>query len=74
MQSWASINGALSRWGANLNRCFSPSDEEIAEARKIVDAFAAHPDAGTLGIDGKMYDIPHLKAALKTLAAAGEPA
>jgi citrate lyase subunit beta/citryl-CoA lyase len=54
-----------------INRCFSPSAEEIAEARKIVDAFAAYPDAGTLGIDGKMYDIPHLKAARKTLAAAG---
>ena len=57
-----------------INRCFSPSAEQIAEARKIVDAFAAQPDAGTLGIDGKMYDIPHLKAAHKTLAAAGESA
>lgn len=56
-----------------INRCFSPSEDEITEARKIVDAFAAQPDAGTLGIDGKMYDIPHLKAAQKTLAAAGEP-
>ncbi len=54
-----------------INRCFSPSDAEIAEARKVIDAFAANPDAGTLGIDGKMYDIPHLKAARKTLAAAG---
>ncbi|WP_439620186.1 HpcH/HpaI aldolase/citrate lyase family protein [Hyphomonas sp.] len=54
-----------------INRCFSPSAEEIAEARKIVRAFADNPDAGTLGIDGKMYDIPHLKAAQKTLAAAG---
>lgn len=54
-----------------INRCFSPSAEEIAEAQKIVDAFAANPDAGTLGIDGKMYDIPHLKAARKTLATAG---
>ena len=59
---------------ATINRCFTPSDEEIAEARKIADAFAANPDAGTLGIDGKMYDIPHLKAAHKTLAAAGEEA
>lgn len=55
-----------------INRCYSPSEEEIAEARKIVAAFAASPDAGTLGIDGKMYDIPHLKAAHKTLAAAGD--
>ena len=54
-----------------INRCFSPSDEEMAEARAIVAAFAAQPTAGTLGIDGKMYDIPHLKAARRTLAAAG---
>lgn len=59
---------------ATINRCFSPSDEELAEARKIVAAFAAEPDAGTLGIDGKMYDIPHLKAAHRTLAAAGDTA
>lgn len=55
-----------------INRCFTPSEDEVAEARRIVAAFAANPDAGTLGIDGKMYDIPHLKAAQKTLAAAGE--
>jgi citrate lyase subunit beta/citryl-CoA lyase len=59
---------------ATINRCFSPSEEEIAHAQRIVDAFAAQPDAGTLGIDGKMVDIPHLKAAQRTLAAAGDPA
>lgn len=52
-----------------INRCFSPSESEIEFARRIVDAFAANPGAGTLGIDGKMVDIPHLKAAQKTLAA-----
>lgn len=56
---------------ATINRAYSPSEAEIAEARRIVEAFAAQPDAGTLGIDGKMYDIPHLIAARKTLAAAG---
>jgi citrate lyase subunit beta/citryl-CoA lyase len=55
---------------AIINRCFSPSAEEIEEAQKIVAAFEASPDAGTLGIDGKMYDIPHLKAARRTLASA----
>ena len=44
------------------------TDEELSTARRIVEAFAAQPDAGTLGIDGKMYDIPHLKAAQRTLA------
>lgn len=57
---------------AAINAAYSPSEEEIAEALRIVEAFAANPDAGTLGIDGKMYDIPHLKAAQKTLAAAGQ--
>ena len=53
---------------ATINRCYTPSDAEVAHARRIVEAFAANPDAGTLGIDGKMVDIPHLKAARKTLA------
>lgn len=55
---------------AIINDCFSPSAEDIAHARRVVEAFAAQPDAGTLGIDGKMYDLPHLKAAQRTLAAA----
>ena len=55
-----------------INRCFTPSEEEVAAARKIIAAFAANPDAGTLGINGKMYDIPHLVTAQKILAAAGE--
>lgn len=57
---------------ATINACFSPSEEDLAQARRIVAAFATEPGAGTLGIDGKMYDIPHLKAARRTLAAAGE--
>ena len=55
-----------------INRCFTPSPEELKHARKIIAAFAANPDAGTLGIDGKMVDIPHLVMAKKLLAAAGE--
>ena len=53
---------------AAINRCYAPSDAEIERARKIVAAFEANPGAGTLGIDGKMVDIPHLKAARKILA------
>lgn len=51
-----------------INRCFSPSPDQIVKARRIVDAFAASPDAGTIAIDGKMLDIPHLKAAQRMLA------
>lgn len=53
---------------ATINRCYTPSEAEVAHARRIVDAFAANPGAGAIGIDGKMIDIPHLKAAQKTLA------
>jgi citrate lyase subunit beta/citryl-CoA lyase len=53
---------------AVLNACYTPSEAEIAHARRIVEAFAAAPGAGALGIDGKMVDIPHLKAAQTLLA------
>lgn len=50
-----------------INESFTPSKDEIAFAQRIVDAFAANPGAGTVGIDGKMVDVPHLKAARRTL-------
>lgn len=59
---------------ATINACFTPSEADLAHARRVVAAFAAQPDAGTLGIDGKMYDIPHLVAAKRTLASVGEGA
>lgn len=52
-----------------INRCFTPSAQELDWARRIVAAFTAEPDAGTLGIDGKMIDRPHLIAAQRLLAA-----
>ncbi|MCV9936906.1 CoA ester lyase [Boseaceae bacterium BT-24-1] len=53
-----------------INRCFSPSAEDLAQARRIVAAFEADPGIGTIGIDGRMYDIPHLKLARAIVAAA----
>jgi hypothetical protein len=38
-------------------------EAEVAGAQDRGDAFDANPDLGTIGIDGKMYDIPHLKQA-----------
>ena len=51
-----------------LNTAFSPSAEDIALAEQVVAAFAADPDVGTIGIDGRMYDRPHLIQAQKVLA------
>ena len=50
-----------------INTAYSPSDQEIAQARRVVDAFAQKPGAGTLSLDGVMYDMPHLKQARRTL-------
>ena len=53
-----------------INEAFSPTEAEIALAQKIVTAFAA--GSGAVCIDGKMYDAPHLKAARRLLASAGD--
>jgi len=50
-----------------INECFVPSKEEVERARRVIAAFAQAPDAGTVSIDGLMYDIPHLKQAQRTV-------
>ena len=59
-----------------INNVFTPTAEAIAHARRVVDAFAATPGGGVVGIDGVMYDRPHLLRAQTMLArakAAGTP-
>lgn len=55
-----------------INEAFTPSAEEIAHARAIVQAFADNPGAGTVGLDGQMLDRPHLALSERLLAEAGE--
>jgi len=50
-----------------INEVFTPSPEQIAKAKAVVAAFAAQPGAGTIGIDGKMFDRPHLIRAQRLL-------
>jgi len=50
---------------AIINESYTPSDAERAQAQRIVDAFGA--GEGTVSLDGKMYDLPHLKAARRVL-------
>ncbi|MGO9450521.1 MAG: HpcH/HpaI aldolase/citrate lyase family protein [Candidatus Binataceae bacterium] len=52
-----------------INRSFTPTPEDIVYARRVVAAFAS--GAGTVGLDGKMLDMPHLKQAHRVLASAG---
>ncbi|MGO4834705.1 CoA ester lyase, partial [Rhizobiaceae sp. 2RAB30] len=57
---------------AGIQNAFAPGEADLALARRIVAAFDKNPGLGTIGIDGKMYDIPHLKQARRTLASMGE--
>lgn len=56
---------------AVINDVFTPTPEQIEKAKKVVAAFAAQPGAGAVGIDGKMYDRPHLVRAQALLDRAG---
>jgi citrate lyase subunit beta/citryl-CoA lyase len=51
-----------------INAAFTPSPDEIAHAEKVLAAFDANPGAGTVGLDGAMLDMPHLKRAQALLA------
>lgn len=55
-----------------INQAFTPSAEEIAHAQRVIDAFAAQPEAGVLALDGQMLDVPHLLQARKILRMAEE--
>ncbi len=55
---------------AAINESYMPSSEEIEHAHRVIAAFEAAPGAGTVGLDGKMIDIPHLKQARRVLGQA----
>ena len=54
-----------------INAAFTPTAEEIAEAREIVDIFAANPGVGAIGWKGGMLDRPYLARAQRLLKLAG---
>jgi citrate lyase subunit beta/citryl-CoA lyase len=50
-----------------INRAFAVGDDELSWARKVVALFEANPEAGTLALDGRMIDRPHLTLARRLL-------
>ena len=54
-----------------INAGYSPDDDEIRHARAVIAAFERAGGAGTVQLDGKMIDKPHLTQAQRVLAAAG---
>jgi citrate lyase subunit beta/citryl-CoA lyase len=55
-----------------INRAFTPSEADVDHARRVVEAFEQNPGVGTIGLDGKMLDMPHLKQARNVLAMAAQ--
>ena len=55
---------------AVINAAFDASAADIERANRIVELFAANPDAGTLGMDGEMIDRPHLLQAQRIIKSA----
>ncbi|MBT6313661.1 MAG: CoA ester lyase [Alphaproteobacteria bacterium] len=53
-----------------INSAFAPTEAEIAFAHRVIDAFKDKGGSGTVGMDGKMLDMPHLKQARTVLAMA----
>ncbi|TAK12300.1 MAG: CoA ester lyase [Anaerolineae bacterium] len=56
-----------------VQAAFTPTAEDVAWARKVVDAHTEHQKKGTgaFAIDGKMIDMPVVKAAERVLARVG---
>lgn len=52
-----------------INAAFTPSEHEITRANRILAAFEGQ-DAGTVGLDGEMLDMPHLVQARTVIARA----
>lgn len=55
-----------------IQQAFTPSADDIARAKRLLDAHAAHQAAGTgvFDLDGKMVDMPMVRAAESVLARA----
>jgi citrate lyase subunit beta/citryl-CoA lyase len=56
---------------AIANEVFGYSDEDIAQAQRIVDASRAHAGTGAFLLDGKMIDAPFVRRAENILLASG---
>ncbi|RDI61004.1 HpcH/HpaI aldolase/citrate lyase family protein [Microvirga subterranea] len=54
-----------------INEAFTPSEEALARARAVIDAFQANPGAGVVGVGGEMLDRPHFLRAERLLKRAG---
>lgn len=70
--AWSGYTGKITIHPAQIdvvNAAFSPSEEEVAEAERLVAAMAQAEREGRMAIafEGKMVDVPHLNRARRLL-------
>lgn len=54
-----------------INAAFTPSDSDVAWARRVIATFEAAPGRGAVVLDGRMLDRPHYRSAQRVLSRAG---
>jgi len=54
-----------------INQAFVPTAAELEWAERVIAVFDENPGAGTIGLDGKMIDRPHLVQARRIVELAG---
>ncbi|MCL2418710.1 MAG: CoA ester lyase [Conexibacteraceae bacterium] len=52
------------------NRVFSPSEQEVAQAHRVIEAFEAADGAGVVTLDGRMIENLHVESAKRVLSLA----
>jgi citrate lyase subunit beta/citryl-CoA lyase len=58
---------------APIHAAFTPTEEEMRHAQRVLDAFAKSPGSGAVALDGKMLDKPHYRQAERVLSLYGDP-
>ncbi|MEO9339008.1 CoA ester lyase [Mesorhizobium sp. SB112] len=53
-----------------INEAFTPSAAAMEHANAVIKAFEAADNPGVVGLDGQMYDMPHLRRAQRLIARA----
>ena len=52
-----------------IHAAFTPTSDEVAWARRVIELMSAAGGQGAVALDGRMIDRPHVKQAERILAA-----
>jgi citrate lyase subunit beta / citryl-CoA lyase len=53
---------------SSINKSFTPDQEKLCWARKVISTFERNPQSAAFNLDGMMIDLPHLRLARRLLS------